>query len=755
MMCGAFAFAAAKARENSRRTEITMARKLNAGIISLLIGLTAPVCALAQDAPQIRTLDRQTTIVATETPRTILNSPSIDEIKPVDSNENASTRKLPAPAVASNAVKKALADRVKSILNEKVIRNASVGIQILDLETGDVVYKHNETKLLKPASNTKLLTTAAGLSILGADHQFESAVYVDGKIEKGVLNGNLHLHIDHDFTWSTRFYEAGDVPLRGLISQIKDAGITKINGKVIVSGYVVYGGVATGTLSTEAHLKRAGNQFGSLLTKNKIHYSGLSISQNAKTSGKKIATWLSPVLSEAIVPLNRVSHNEYADMLLLALGSHASGKNTYEAGAKAVRDWLKKTGLLVKGLEQQDGSGLSHSNQMSADFFTRLVAYMLKSPVGREWAASMSISGYDGTYGGRLAIDDGKGRVYAKSGTLRDTISGSGFFVNRHDGHTYAFSVIVNGMRNKKATRGAIDRIVRVFLGDHLKATLPAEHQMTWIMSEGNSVMARWKNVKNAEGYRVYKSSDGAQWSMIGETPDTSYSLSQEAAHIRVTAVNKDGTESFPSLIFSYRPGKKMMTIAEYARCRADEAMRPPMHQIAHERPLAKLIGDGWGVQTVKSASSVQSDGVFFHSATCNGAIAWDSGDYEKASTSNIPVIINIADASLSADANGSCNPSSGKVLGCFGEAILAKDRRLGNRNQNLRLRKAAGSGSTRPSQLKEWNGSKTIYKLNELPVAVQEKSDNKGSYTVFGLDIQSLDSDKTFKAVWKDLKLD
>lgn len=733
-----------------------MARKLNLGIIGLILGLTAPICTLAQDAPQIRTLERQNAIVAAETRNkdNLVNIPSTNENKQIKA-DNAAETKLAAPAAASDAVKKSLSDRVQSILNEKVIRNAAVGIQILDLENGDVVYRHNETRLLKPASNTKLLTTAAALNILGADYQFESAVYADGKIEKGVLNGNLHLHIDHDFTWSTRFYDAGDVPLRGMLSQIKAAGISQINGKVIVSGYVVYGGKATGTLSTAAHLKKAGNQFGALLKKSKIKYKSLSISQNAKTSGKKIATWLSPILSEAIVPLNRASHNEYADMLLLAMGSKASGKNTFEAGAKAIKDWLKNEGLLIKGLEQHDGSGLSHSNQMSADFFTRLTAYMLKSPVGREWAASLSISGYDGTYGGRLAIDDGKGRVYAKSGTLRDTISGSGFFVNRHDGHTYAFSIIVNGMRNKKATRGAIDRIVRVFLGNHLKADLPETPQMTSLAEEGDSVAARWKSIKNAEGYRVYKSSDGSQWTLLGETTDTMYVVNREAIHIRVTAVDKNGFESFPSLIFSYRPGKKWMTIAEYARCRADEAMRPPMHQIAHERPLANLISHDWGIQTVRSASSVKSDGILFHSATCKGAIAWDSNDYEKASVPEIPIIVNIADAYLSADATGTCNPSKGKVLGCFGEAVLTKDRRLGTRSQNLRLRKAAGSGSTRPSQLQVWNGSKTIYSLNDVPVTVQEKSENKRSYTLFGFDIQSLDSDKTFKAVWKDLKLD
>ena len=708
--------------------------------------------ATGQETPQFRTLERTDTYVAAEksTEKSLDTKPT----ETAGTKDNFEKYSLPKPPIASKATKKSLADKVQAILNEKVLKNTSIGIQITDLDSNDVIYSHNPNILLKPASNTKLVTTAAALNILGPEHQFESAIYLRGKVEKGVLQGDLQLHIDHDFTWSTRFYEAGDVPMRGLINQLKSAGIHKINGNVIVSGYVVYGGNATGTLSTAMHLKRAGNQFGALLKKNKITYKALSIRQNQSIEGKKAATWLSPVLSEAIVPLNRVSHNEYADMLMLAIGHKTSGKNTYEAGAKAIKSWLNQIGIAPKGYSQNDGSGLSHDNRMSADFFTKLTEHMLKSPEGREWADSLAISGYDGTYGGRLAIDDGKGRVYAKSGTLRDTISGSGFFVNRYDGHTYAFSIIVNGMRNKKLTRQAIDRIVRVFLGNHLNIQMPAAPTMTSFMKEDNgSVVARWNKVKDIEGYRVYESKDGANWSIITETKDNSIVIKNDAANIRVTSVMKNGAESKPSITFSYRPGKKTMLIVENARCRPDEPMRPVNHLIAHERTIASTIDETWGIQTVKTMTNEQADGYLFHSVSCNGSISWNADSFTKAVKTGKQITVDIGDAYLSADAQGKCDPGSGNVLGCYGEAIMSKDRRITNRQNNYRLKKAAGTGSTRPTVIKQWQGSKPIIQMNDMTIGAQGKTASGSSITILGFDTQSLDSQKTQNAVWKAIQ--
>lgn len=749
---------------SSSRAAGIMAGKL--GIVCLCVGVLGNVLAgecFGQDEPILRTIERTSAQVPdAKTPEVKREkvSPKGEDTKPVHANAKGgkASQTLPQSDIElpkltlKDAQKKALAKRLETAMGEKALRNTAIGVHIVDLDTGEVVYQKNADKGLKPASNTKLVTTAAAFGILGPDHQFESALLARGKIVDGVLKGDLQLHIDHDFTWSTRFYHSGDVPLIGMISQLKARGIRKITGRVIVSGYVVYGGTATGTLDTGAHLRRVSNQFAALLKKNKIAHAGMSVVQNSKRDGDVVATWRSPVLSEAAVPLNRASHNEYADMLMLALGSAKYGKNTYEAGAKAVKAWLDGIGLNTKGFKVHDGSGLSHDNRISASFFTSLISWVLqRSTFGREWAASLSISGYDGTYGGRLATDDAKGRVYAKSGTLRDVISGSGFMVNGFDGHTYAFSVVVNGNKNRKLTRQAIDRMIRPYLSDVRGVKMPAVPRVVSYRRESDGrVVVRWEAVKGAKGYRLYQSADGATWTPLAETKDLALIMPDTAAHIRLTAVEASGLESLPSLVFSYRPGKRVMTIVEEARCRSDEAMRPANRIVAHERPLASLIPAEWGVETVTGAVEAPQ-GLLIHSVACNGQIAWNP-ELLKA-RDDIPVIVDVVDAHL-AEGRGGCAPESGRVLGCYGEPVITKDRRVGERKENTRLRKAAGTGSSRPSSVVGWKGSASLLEMDGVSVGAQQTYKSGGSLTILGVDLQGLDSQKTLDAVWKTLKI-
>ena len=744
-----------------------------AGKLWITLGMMAGLAcgsAFAQDAPKLRTLDgRQVKTVGSDNTASAQNAGKeiakadkavavqTSDAKPAagQGNDNAakslpvSDIKLPAPAYISKLTRKQLADKVAPLYGLNAIRNSTVGVQVVDLDSGDVIYSHDADKLLKPASNTKLVTTAAALAILGPDHRFKSELLAQGKIDKGVLNGNLQLYIDHDFTWSVRFYETGDVPLRGLIQQLKAAGIQKITGKIIVSGYVVYGGAATGVLEPAAHLVRVRKAFENLLKSNKITYGKLEVAQTAKRSGTPVATWHSPVLSEAIVPLNRSSHNEYADMLAMAIGSHVSGKNTYAAGTKAIASWLSENGLGIKGFSQNDGSGLSHDNRMSASFFTSLVAYMLKSPYGREWAASLSISGYDGTYGGRMLGDESRGRVYAKTGTLRDTISASGFFVNKYDGHTYAFSILVNGMRNRKLTRQAVDRILRVFVGNHMGAKVPDAPVFSSFRKEQDGrVVARWQGVENVAGYRVYRSIDGNTWQVAAETKDSVLIMPDEKAHLRLTAVLPNGVESLPSLIFSYRPGQKKMTIVEAANCRSDEEMRPANHILAHERPLGSLVAAEWGVETVRVQDATPTDAMIYHATACGGQLKITGFK----PVPEIPTIVNIVDAHTLTEEHSTCAPESGKLMGCLGEPAISRDRRLGDLSENYRLRKAAGSGSTRPSSVNAWNGAKAVLRMASMPVAMTAPTSAGGSITVAGFDLQALDSQAALDHVWKKL---
>jgi len=70
--------------------------------------------------------------------------------------------------------------------------SAEWGIDVLDLESGKVLYSLNPDHLFVPASNVKLLTTAAALALAGPDYRFHTTIETTGKLESdGRLLGDL------------------------------------------------------------------------------------------------------------------------------------------------------------------------------------------------------------------------------------------------------------------------------------------------------------------------------------------------------------------------------------------------------------------------------------------------------------------------------------------------------------------------------------------------------------------------------------
>jgi len=57
---------------------------------------------------------------------------------------------------------------------------AQVGIAVKDLQTGQTVFEHHGRSPLNPASNHKLLTATAAVTLLGEDYRFETSVLRDG-----------------------------------------------------------------------------------------------------------------------------------------------------------------------------------------------------------------------------------------------------------------------------------------------------------------------------------------------------------------------------------------------------------------------------------------------------------------------------------------------------------------------------------------------------------------------------------------------
>ncbi|HKT90173.1 MAG TPA: D-alanyl-D-alanine carboxypeptidase, partial [Candidatus Sulfotelmatobacter sp.] len=86
----------------------------------------------------------------------------------------------PAPTVSPQAMQDLgtrLAARINAIrAQDPRSAHAIWGISVVDLATGSSLYAENADKLLHPASNTKLFTTATTLALVGPDYKFLTTI---------------------------------------------------------------------------------------------------------------------------------------------------------------------------------------------------------------------------------------------------------------------------------------------------------------------------------------------------------------------------------------------------------------------------------------------------------------------------------------------------------------------------------------------------------------------------------------------------
>ena len=90
---------------------------------------------------------------------------------------------------------------------------------------------HRATAEMNPASVMKLITTSAGLSILGADFTWRNRIWVDGPVVDGVLQGNLYVKGSGDPKLVLE-------RLQSLLQDIMSKGIKEVRGDIILDGSV-------------------------------------------------------------------------------------------------------------------------------------------------------------------------------------------------------------------------------------------------------------------------------------------------------------------------------------------------------------------------------------------------------------------------------------------------------------------------------------------------------------------------------------
>jgi D-alanyl-D-alanine carboxypeptidase/D-alanyl-D-alanine-endopeptidase (penicillin-binding protein 4) len=142
----------------------------------------------------------------------------------------APTHEPPGPPATATAAERVawLRQRIDSLLGQRPeLASARVGIAIVDLTEGAVLYERDADAPANAASNTKLVTATAALALLGPDFHPRTVVYgapVDGR---GVVRGNLVVRGGGDPSLDL-------AALRDLCDQLAASGVRRVKGGLVI-----------------------------------------------------------------------------------------------------------------------------------------------------------------------------------------------------------------------------------------------------------------------------------------------------------------------------------------------------------------------------------------------------------------------------------------------------------------------------------------------------------------------------------------
>ncbi|HYN09359.1 MAG TPA: D-alanyl-D-alanine carboxypeptidase/D-alanyl-D-alanine-endopeptidase [Vicinamibacterales bacterium] len=151
------------------------------------------------------------------------------------------------------------------------------------------------------------------------------------------------------------------------------------------------------------------------------------------------------------------SQNFYGEMVLKTLGRGAGRIGSTASGRQAVRETLTAWKVPADAIAMYDGSGLSRYNYVTADAIVIILkrAWEDERLRGR-FLALLPVAGRDGTLESRMRNTILNGRVQAKTGTISNVRSLSGYAETR-SGEKLVFSMIANHFT---ASNAAIDGVV-------------------------------------------------------------------------------------------------------------------------------------------------------------------------------------------------------------------------------------------------------------------------------------------------------
>jgi D-alanyl-D-alanine carboxypeptidase/D-alanyl-D-alanine-endopeptidase (penicillin-binding protein 4) len=348
-----------------------------------------------------------------------------------------------------------LTARLTKSLRSPYLALDRTGAIAMDALTGEVLYAHNASLPLVPASNEKLPVAWTALILLGPSYRFHTDVLGTGERTGATWNGDLFIEGNGDPTLT-----ASDIGR--LARAVRAAGIRRVTGRIRgdesaydarrgapgwkryfvgsesppLSALVVDRARGWPALSPPLLAARALRE---ALVARGVAVEGRHALGTAPRRAVSIAVDHSPRLAAIVREMDRDSDNFVAEMLLKHLGTLDGGVGTTARGARVVLAEMRTAGIPVGGVRIVDGSGLSSLDRLTPAALAGVIRAGMQDPrIGKVFVESFAVAGRSGTLDTRLPRL--AGLVRGKTGTTDLSCSLSGLIGDR-----IVFSVVQNG----------------------------------------------------------------------------------------------------------------------------------------------------------------------------------------------------------------------------------------------------------------------------------------------------------------------
>ena len=343
-----------------------------------------------------------------------------------------------------------LSRRLDTLVAHRMFETSQLGLMVYDLTADSTLYTRGHRQLLRPASTMKLVTAIAAIDKLGGSYQFRTSLYYTGRVDSGVLSGDIYCVGGFD----PRF-NADD--LKAFVDGIKSMGVDTIRGRILADRTM-----KSADLLGEGWCWDDDNPVLSPLLvsrhddflarfEQELRETGIVVEATTGEAplpnGAYIVCTRFHTIDQILMRMMKDSDNLYAESLFYQLAASGGNRPAEPRHARqAISRLIKKVGLDPDRYKIADGSGLSLYNYLSAELEVALLRYAYRNAdIFIHLYPSLPIAGEDGTLKRRMNGGFASGNVHAKTGTLTCITSLAGY-CTAANGHVLAFAIINQGV---------------------------------------------------------------------------------------------------------------------------------------------------------------------------------------------------------------------------------------------------------------------------------------------------------------------